>query len=393
MKILWINPSFLNYRVSVYDELNQLCNGKLIVVFSKDKAITPQKVTENLENKLGNNALGLEDARIINFLKQKEKGRTGFANKSLKLHYQPNLLKTVLKTDADVIIVEGFFQWSPAGFLKKILHRKPLVLSYERTFHTERNAPKWREFYRKIVSKFFINSAIVNGKLCKEYTNYLGVKEKRIIEGGMAADSQFFREACSTLKKLDCRKKWNLNEDTLIFIYVGRLIELKGVMQLIESWGKFEKNNVELICIGEGEERYKIENYLKMNNINNVQLFGNVEYTLLPTLYKASDIFIIPTLEDNWSLVVPEAMASGLPIACSIYNGCWPELVKNDINGKTFDPLDQKSILNTLEYFYENKLNLGKMGKESEKIEEMYSPKFAARNIYKACKIAINGEN
>jgi glycosyltransferase involved in cell wall biosynthesis len=48
----------------------------------------------------------------------------------------------------------------------------------------------------------------------------------------------------------------------------------------------------------------------------------------------------MPTLEDNWSLVVPEAMACGKPVLCSTLNGCWPELVKDDVNGWTFDPTD-----------------------------------------------------
>lgn len=392
MKILWINLSFMDYRVQVYEKLNELCNGNLTVVFSKDPQMTPPNVTEKLEKLLGDNAIGLSNSKTLHFIKQKEKGRTGFANKSLKLNYQPNLLKTVLKIDADVIVVEGFFQWSPSGFVKKLFHRKPLVLSYERTFHTERNAPKWREFYRKLIIKSFINSAVVNGKLCKEYTNYLGLDEKNIVEGGMAANSLFFREESAGLDKRECRTNWNIEKDKLVFLYVGRLIKLKGIIELLESWKNVTFNDIQLICVGEGEERSKIESFLDKNNIKNVKLFGNIDYELLPSLYKASDVFIIPTLEDNWSLVVPEAMACGLPIACSKYNGCWPELIKEDLNGKVFDPLDKKSTINVLNYFYEKKEELAEMGEESIKIEEKYNPKYAAENVYKACEIAIKGK-
>jgi glycosyltransferase involved in cell wall biosynthesis len=392
MKILWINPSFLDYRIPVYEELNNLCGNELSVVFSKDTKYTPLKVSERLEQILKKNAIGLLDSKTIHFIKQKEKGRTGFANKSLKLNYQPGLLKTVLNVDADVIIVEGFFQWSPSGFLKKLFHRKPLVLSYERTFHTERNAPKWREFYRKLISKIFIDSAVVNGSLCKEYTNYLGVNSKKIFTGGMAANSIFFREKSKKLNKNDCREEWSIDSDKLIFLYVGRFIKLKGIIELLKGWKTIENNNIELICVGDGEERKSIEEYLNNNSIENVKLLGNIDYEILPSIYRASDVFIIPTLEDNWSLVVPEAMACGLPIACSKYNGCWPELVHDDINGKVFDPLDETSVINTLNYFYENKEKLEDMGKKSSEIEEKYNPKYAAKNIYKACEIALKGK-
>ena len=45
--------------------------------------------------------------------------------------------------------------------------------------------------------------------------------------------------------------------------------------------------------------------------------------------YALCDVFIMPTLEDNWCLVIPEAMACGKPVACSIYNGGHYELVQD----------------------------------------------------------------
>lgn len=390
MKILWINPSFLDYRVSVYAELNREINGDLSVVFSTDESITPLKVTEHIKAVLHENAIGLDDVKVIHFMKQKGEGRTGFANKSLKLHYQPKLLKTVLNQKVDVIIVEGFFQWSPVGYLKKLFQQVPVVLSYERTFHTERNAPKWRELYRKIVIKLFIDAAVVNGKLSKEYTSYLGLSNEKITTGGMAADSVFFKEESALLDKEICRRQWEFENDTLVFLYVGRLIELKGIMNLLKSWKDFTKD-VLLVCAGDGDQIEEINSYIEIHNIHNVRLLGAVEYEKLPSLYKASDVFVIPTLEDNWSLVVPEAMACGLPIACSKYNGCWPELVHDDINGKVFDPLDSDDTLKTLEYFYERRNKLTEMGEASEKIESKYTPKNAAKAILNACEIALKG--
>ncbi|KYJ85565.1 glycosyltransferase family 4 protein [Sulfurovum riftiae] len=390
MKILWINPSFLNYRVSVYMELNKYVDGNLSVVFSADESITPRKVIDQIKDILGNNALGLENVKVIHFMKQKVDGRTGFANKSLKLHYQPKLLKTVWNQKVDVIIVEGFFQWSPAGYLKKLFQKVPIVLSYERTFHTERNAPTWRELYRKMVIKFFIDAAVVNGKLSKEYTSYLGLEKEKIITGGMAADSGFFRVRSEQLNKRICRNEWRIDNDMLVFLYVGRLIELKGIIELLQGWKDFNKKAL-LVCAGEGEQKEEINDFLNKHCINNVRLLGTVPYEKLPSLYKASDVFIIPTLEDNWSLVVPEAMACGLPVACSKYNGCWPELVHDDVNGKVFDPLDHDDTLNTLEYFYEQKDNLETMGKASLEIESEYTPKNAAKAIFQACEIALKG--
>lgn len=391
MKILWINPTFLDYRVPVYDELNKLVNNNLHVVYNANENATPKRVSEKLKSCIGNNANGLTGSKTFIIGKGSLTKNNSFANKFIKINYQPKLLKTVLSYDVDIIIIEGFFQWSPVGYIKSLFQKTPVVLSYERTFHTERNAPKWRELYRKIVLKLFIDTAVVNGNLSKEYTSYLGLPKDKITTGGMAADSSFFRKESEKLEKKLCREQWNFKEDTTVFLYVGRLIELKGIMNLLDSWKSFDKD-VLLVCAGDGDQKDEINNFLSSNNIDNVILLGAVEYEKLPSLYKASDVFIIPTLEDNWSLVVPEAMACGLPIACSKYNGCWSELVHDDINGKVFDPLDKVDTTNMLEYFYSKKDKLVEMGKESNTIEQKYTPKNAAKAIYEACEIALKGK-
>ena len=98
----------------------------------------------------------------------------------------------------------------------------------------------------------------------------------------------------------------------------------------------------------------------------------------------------MPTLEDNWSLVVPEAMASGLPILCSIYNGCWPELIKDASNGWTIDPLKTDIFAGVLSRCIEQRHGLPVMGAHSRQIISQYTPASAAKAILAACEIALN---
>ena len=91
----------------------------------------------------------------------------------------------------------------------------------------------------------------------------------------------------------------------------------------------------------------------------------------------------MPTLEDNWSLVVPEAMACGLSIACSIYNGGHPELIFENKNGFLFDPLKKSSILDALIKFQH--IDFLSFGNYSKEIVKNYTPKIAADKIHKFC--------
>lgn len=374
MKILWVNPEFLDYRVPVYDALNKLCNNELYVVYSG--LATPQRVIEKMNAALKENSIPLyNDFQLII-----GSTKSNLANSYVSFRYPKKLMKTIKRIKPDIIICEGFFKWSPYAMLQARRMRIPLFVVYERTPHTERNCPAWRKLYRKLVGKF-ASGYIANGKLTKEYLMSYGIREEIIFTGGMSADSDDLARKVQEYKRI---YPITHERESINYLFVGRMIELKGVEFLIKGWKKHISNypNDTLTLVGDGLllSLFK-DNY---GNLSSIHFIGGVDYDNISPFYATADVFIIPTLEDNWSLVVPEAMACGLPIACSIYNGCYPELVIEGRNGKLFDPLKEETIIETLSYFHT--ANLEEMGKESIKIESHYNPDTVAMNIYNACK-------
>ena len=117
--------------------------------------------------------------------------------------------------------------------------------------------------------------------------------------------------------------------------------------------------------------------------MSSIHILGEVSYDKINLYYALADVFFMPTLEDNWCLVLPEAMACGLPVACSIYNGGTSELIENGKNGYAFDPKNENDILEKLSLFHA--ADLSAMGKQSILIESRFTPAIAGANIYKAC--------
>lgn len=142
-----------------------------------------------------------------------------------------------------------------------------------------------------------------------------------------------------------------------------------------------------LVYVGTGPQEEELKRVVRNGNIPDVSLVGAVDYDHIAPYYKAADCFIIPTLEDNWSLVVPEAMACGLPVACSKYNGCHPELVRPE-NGWVFDPLDEANMVNVLQRIVSDKEKLKAMGEASRRIVSGETAERAARSIMDAIEIA-----
>lgn len=386
MKILWVNPSFLDYRVPVYAELDRLTGGKLRIIYSKTR--TPSRVSAKIETVLGERAIGLEGERSIGL--QREDAE--FANAGIRIPYQPGLLNRVMSTQADVVIAEGFFQWTPAALIKRLCQHVPLVISYERTRHTERACPGWRTRYRKLVVRMAA-AMVCNGALSKEYSVELGMPASRITTGQMVVDVGALQQALSGQPAADrAHQRQRLGVQGLCFLYVGAITARKGIRQMLAAWKRFVAalpGPVTLLVAGDGPERAAIENDLSRYGNTSVKFIGPIEYEHLPFIYSAADVFVMPTLEDNWSLVVPEAMACGLPILCSKYNGCWPELVRCGDNGWIFDPLIETELSDLFHQCVNGRADLPRLGMNSRAIIADHTPGTAAESILQACQLAV----
>ena len=171
----------------------------------------------------------------------------------------------------------------------------------------------------------------------------------------------------------------NYNEG-LIYIFTGKLNERKGILPLLSAWMNHIKKHPKdsLVVVGNGD-LYDVCNN-KFGNVSSIYFEGAVPYESIYKYYAIADVYVLPTIEDNWSLVIPEAMACGLPVATSIYNGCHPELVHNDENGITFDTFSQEAIVNALDYFHH--VDLKKMGENSIEIEKTFNTDNSAKREY-----------
>ena len=380
MKILWLSSWFGDYRVPVYDNLNRLSDGAFWIVCSEME--TSELVRRKLREKLGDHAIIMPQQKIIRL----GNADSDFANSSLALHWQQGLYSTIRNVKPDVIIVEGFGRWAPAGIIYSILHRKRLLMFYERTAWTERKAGWWRTLYRRLAGKA-VDCFLSNGTLSEQYLREnLGFSSAPIIRGCMSADSFYLHYDVEA--ELEARHKADReaecrNGKGIRFLYVGRIVEPKGIRQLLEAWEIHHRSYPDdtLTLAGEGillnemRERY--------GDDKGIIMAGYVSYDRIYSYYKDCDVVVQPTLEDNWSLVIPEAMSCGRAVMCSIYNGGYPELVKDSLNGYSFDPLDKEDFVNAFAKFHS--ANLLKMGRQGMMIEKNFSPEKAALRIYKAC--------
>ena len=378
MKVLYCNPSFWEYRLPFYVELNKLFQGSFYITYSTRRYQEGKEgLLRQIKEKMGKNAIPLGRELMFDW-----KHMT-FNSIWKGVPFPLGLFSLIKRISPDVLITEGFFQWTPWVQLWALIHRVPVFVGYERTMWTERNNSKLKTWIRKMQDKL-IAGYLVNGSETKKYLMSIGVSSEKIFIGGMSADSKGLLSSIATMnteEKTSLRNNFT-NGAGLIFLFSGRVSVLKGANLLLSAWEKhilkYPHDHIILIGYGDLSDRMEWE----YKDFSSVHLMGKVDYNEVHRYYAISDVFILPTLTDNWSLVIPEAMSCGLPVATSIYNGCHPELIHEGENGCTFDTFKQESILKALDYFHH--VDLKEHGEKSIELEKVFNTENSAKRTYKA---------
>lgn len=215
--------------------------------------------------------------------------------------------------------------------------------------------PHKSSFLRSMVKKFFFKGAklcFASGQFSKQYFLENGVKEKniRIHNFTSLTKEDILPAPVSAEEKTALREQLNLLPNKVYAITVGQFIERKGFDLLLQAWKSIEDtSNAELLLIGGGGKRAEYEAYMQEHGLQNVTIIDFLKKEELFAYYKASDLFVFPTREDIWGLVINEAMACGLPVISSDMCVAAHELVTHGDNGYLYPTLDVEQLEKYLE--------------------------------------------
>lgn len=146
---------------------------------------------------------------------------------------------------------------------------------------------------------------------------------------------------------------------------VGSLIERKGVDLLLQALAGIEMPfTLALVGSGPEEERLrKLAEELKIQD--RIEFLGYLQLDELRQQYAESSIFVLPTREDCFALVILEAMCAGLPVICSKYADGVSDLVEDGVNGVIVDPYDTERFKNQIESLLQEPERAAHMGQAS----------------------------
>ena len=165
-------------------------------------------------------------------------------------------------------------------------------------------------------------------------------------------------------------KKYAIPKNVPIILYVGRIDPEKSLDILVNSFKKLIKEapKAHLVMVGDGTAREKLEKMIKRKKLGSQTHFiGRVIGDDLSQIYRTGTVFVITSKTETQSIVLMEAMASGLP-AIAVNAGAVTELVKDGENGFIFEPNDTAGIASGINAIISNKELREKMSKNALKM-------------------------
>jgi phosphatidylinositol alpha-1,6-mannosyltransferase len=228
----------------------------------------------------------------------------------------------------------------PWGFF---LHGRDLIRTANRWQRHPLKMFRWRALSEAAV-------IITNSRFTADQAVRFGFHGDRIAIVHPEVDTRRFHPPLSAEEKLAIRLRLGLPQEGILTLFVGRLVERKGLADLFDALALVP--NARLIVAGAGDATAWRERARGAGVTDRVYFAGSPNDEELPVWYRAADIFVAPSVHDTntgevegFGIVFLEAQASGLPVLATRAGGI-PEAVQENRTALLVQPGDVSALAN-----------------------------------------------
>jgi len=167
--------------------------------------------------------------------------------------------------------------------------------------------------------------------------------------------------------------------------FAGRVELPKGIPYLLQAWNKLGLVQAELVLIGEVAP--EIHRFIKQWALPNVRFLGFLSPPELVKWYRASHLFVFPSVNEGLARVLFEAMSSGLPVVATERSGA-EDCIAPGIEGNVVPARNVEALAEAILWHYENPAASAVMGRAARsRVERQFMlPHYVERviGVYRA---------
>ena len=311
-KVLFLTTYASPYRVEFFDELAKYCD--VTVAFSERVEVQKHRDKSWFLNSQGR-------------FRSVQLGKRLFTVRNTSLCLG---ILDLLKEPFDFIIVCGYSMPTQMLAITWLRAKKiPYYMELDGGVIREDSPLKLR------LKRFLVRDAagyFSTGEATTDYLCYYGARRDRVYTYPFTSlwERDLLPGLVSGEEKQKLREKLGIPEKRML-LSIGQFIPRKGFDVLLRAAQKLDRDIGIYLVGGQASEEY-----LTMRQelgVDNVHFVGFTPKEQLKEYYMAADLFVLPTREDIWGLVINEAMAYGLPVVTTDRCVAGLELVENGVNG------------------------------------------------------------
>ena len=333
LKVWLIQDILAPYRIKLFEKIAQTPGIDFrLIMLSHGVRAKPQWVYE---------------PESLPFPAEKIVGLSFYIGYSKQFNLSLRFFLRMMQERPDVVICAGYPFATVQTFLYKLLTGKAYVIWMEGTNTTEgQRRPRFLRRWQRIPLTRCAGALVDAGTESHRYLRTLLRKDGHppFFRSFNAVDNDYIGDEARRFaadKPAFAAFKSRFAPKNILF--VGQLIERKGIAQLLEAYRLILERSSEpvgLIMLGSGPLLDLIQAVKERQGLKHLYIEGFIEQDVYPRYLAAADLLLLPSLHDPNPLVVFEALAAGKPIVLSERAGNAADFVDEGRNGYVVDPLD-----------------------------------------------------
>lgn len=297
-------------------------------------------------------------------------------------HLEPGYLVDLIKENPQAVITSEMGLRTVAALMYGTVFRKPVWVWWGGTLRSERDTGRVKRFLRQIIARW-AKRWISYGLTSTEYLQTLGINANRILQIQNSVDESWYTVMAEPA--LDLRPK-------PVLLHAGQMIARKGISEFLQAAARLQSEGLQfsVVLVGGGPDREQLKELAKSLRLRNVHFYPTQSPQAMPSFYRSADVLVFPTMDDVWGLVANEGVLSGVPVLCSKYAGCAPELFEPEA---IFDPENEQEFVEALRKAVTGRLprpNPSRL-RRTEEVAEMIT-KAVLASVRPAAPSAIHSE-
>lgn len=252
----------------------------------------------------------------------------------------------------DAVLVQG---WNHYGYVEAAWRAKrvglKVLMRCEATDHVVSSTGIKGKVREALVHSMLdqVDCFLSIGTRNRDFYQARGVEPERIGAMPYCVDNAYFNARAEATDIEGLRHELGLEADRPVILYASKLIARKYGDDLLEAYARLPAPRPYLLFVGDGELREPLEHRVAGQGLGDVRFLGFRNQSELPAFYALADIFVLPSVNETWGLVVNEAMNAGCAIVVSDQVGSGADLVRNGDNGFVVPPRCIDALTQALE--------------------------------------------